>query len=253
MFSIQNVKAGLNTEFLGRHVISIDQTSSTNDDAWKCFNAHDPEGTLIITNNQINGRGRRNSEWSSTINKSLTFSFLLLPKLPIENLGLLPLLTGVSIIKGIRNITKLEVGLKWPNDIMINKKKIGGILIESNTDKDRLGIVIGIGLNVNENETDIPLRIKENASSLSIYSGEKFDLSFILSSILNEFEDHYVNDWNYITTLWQQYCIHQNKKVTFHDNDKFIQGKFKGITSSGHARIQLDGKIETYSSGMITL
>ena len=253
MFSIQNVKAGLNTEFLGRHVISIDQTSSTNDDAWKSFNAHDPEGTLIITNNQINGRGRRKSKWSSTPDKSLTFSFLLIPSIPLENLGLLPLLTGVSIIKGIWNMTKIDVGLKWPNDIMINHKKIGGILIESNTIKNKLGVVIGIGININENENDIPLEIQEKTSSLFIYSGKKINLALILSSILNEFEYLYVHGWDHITTLWQEYCVHQNDYVTFHDNEKFIHGKFMGITESGHARMHVNGKIKTFSSGIITL
>ena len=253
MFSISNIQAGLNTEFLGQQIKFIDQTPSTNDDAWKCFHENELEGTLIITNNQVNGRGRRKSKWSSTPDKSLTFSFLLIPNIPLENLGLLPLLTGVSIIKGIWNMTKIDVGLKWPNDIMINHKKIGGILIESNTKKNKLGVVIGIGINVNENENDIPLEIQKKTSSLSIDSGKEFNLSLILSSILNEFEHLYVHGWDHITTLWQQYCVHQNEDVIFHDNEEFIHGKFMGITKSGYARMQVNGKIKTFSSGIITL
>ena len=156
MFSISNIQAGLNTEFLGQQIKFINQTPSTNDDAWKCFHENGLEGTLIITNNQVNGRGRRKSKWSSTPDKSLTFSFLLIPDIPLENLELLPLLTGISIIKGIYKMTKIDVGLKWPNDIMINHKKIGGILIESNTVNNKLGVVIGIGININESENDIP-------------------------------------------------------------------------------------------------
>ena len=189
MLSIDNITTGLNTEFIGHKIKLIDQTSSTNDDAWNSFHENEPEGTLIITNNQINGRGRRKSKWSSTSNKSLTFSFLLLPKTPIEKLGLLPLLTGISVIQGIRNITKIELGLKWPNDIMVDQQKMGGILIESNTNGNKLGIVIGIGININETENDIPLEIQEKTSSLHIYSGQEFNLGVILCSILNEFEN----------------------------------------------------------------
>ena len=253
MISIENIKINLNTEFIGHKIHYIDETHSTNDDIWNCFKKNEPEGTLVITSHQIKGRGRRNSIWSSTLNKSLTFSFLLLPNKNLEHLSLLPLLTGVSIIKGIKNITKIKLGLKWPNDIMADKQKIGGILIESNTHNDQLGIVIGIGINVNEDEYDIPSEIRKKSSSLNIYSGKEFDLSLILSSILNEFENLYVNDWNKVIKLWQQNCMHDNNEITFHNNEQYIKGKFVGITNSGHAKIQLNDKLKTFSSGMIIL
>jgi BirA family biotin operon repressor/biotin-[acetyl-CoA-carboxylase] ligase len=253
MISIDNLTTSLNTEFLGRQIKYMEETPSTNNDTWNFFQKNAPEGTLVITNNQIDGRGRRNSKWLSTPNKSLTFSFLLFPKKNLENLSLLPLLTGISIIKGIQNITKIKLGLKWPNDIMADQKKIGGILIESNSNDEELGIVIGIGININESEYDIPVEICNKASSLHVYSGKEFDLSLILSSILNEFENLYLNDWSQITTLWGQYCIHQDNEIVFHDNEKKIEGKFMGITNSGHAQIQLNGKLKTFSSGMIIL
>ncbi len=253
MISIDNLRTSLNTEFLGRQIKYMEETPSTNEDVWIFFQKNFPEGTLIITDNQINGKGRRSSKWLSTSNKSLTFSFLLLPKKNLEDLSLLPLLTGISIIQGIQNITKIQLGLKWPNDIMADQKKIGGILIESNTNNEKLGIVIGIGINVNENEHDIPIEIRNKASSLHVYSGKEFDLALIISSILNEFENLYLNDWSQITTLWEQYCIHQNNEIVFHDNEKKIQGKFMGITNSGYAKIQLNRKMKTFSSGMIVL
>ena len=253
MISIENIKTNLNTEFIGHKINYIDETHSTNDDIWNCLKKNEPEGTLVITNHQIKGRGRRNSTWLSTLNKSLTFSFLLLPNTNLEHLSLLPLLTGVSIIKGIENIAKIKLGLKWPNDIMADQQKIGGILIESNTHNNQLGIVVGIGINVNEHEYDIPIEIRKKSSSLYIYSGKEFDLSLILSSILNEFENLYVNNWDTITNLWQQNCMHNDNEITFHDNEQNIKGKFVGITNSGHAKIQLNDKLKTFSSGMIIL
>ena len=253
MFSVERLEAGLNTEFLGREIKYLDATSCTNDDAWECFQNQKPEGTLIITDHQSQGRGRRRSKWSSSEGKSLTFSFMLLPEKVLEKLGILPLLTGVSIVKGIQNITNIFCGLKWPNDIMMSQKKIGGILIESRTGKQGLGIVIGIGLNINESENDIPQNLQSQATSLYIDAGEKFGRELILSSILNEFENLYLHQWHEIIPLWEKYCIHKNDEVTFHSNERFHRGTFQGITNCGHARIQVNGKTETFPSGMVTL
>ena len=253
MFSIERLQAGLNTKCLGREVKYLDITPSTNDDTWECYQNNNPEGTLIIAGHQSQGRGRRQSKWSSTQGKSLTFSFLLLPEIEIEKLGILPLLTGISIVQGIHRITHVLPGLKWPNDIMISQKKIGGILIESRTGEKGLGLVVGIGLNINESEDDIPGELQDTATSLHIDSGEEFGMEIILSSILNEFEKLYFHHWNDIILLWQKYCIHENDEVSFHSNDKFHKGTFHGITESGHAQIQINGKTETFPAGIITL
>ena len=253
MFSIERLQAGLNTNFLGREIKYQDKTLSTNDDAWECFLKNDPEGTLIIADHQVRGRGRRQSKWSSTTDKSLTFSFLLLPEIPLEKLGILPLIAGVSIVQGIYTIVNILSGLKWPNDIMVCQKKMGGILIESRTGESGLGVVVGIGLNINESPDDIPEALQDQATSLSIDSGEEFGRELILSSILNEFENLYLKHWNEIIPLWQKYCIHNNEEVTFHVNDKYHRGTFRGITDSGHACIQVNGNTETFPAGIVTL
>jgi len=253
MFSVELLRAGLNTKFLGREVIYLDKTPSTNDDAWKCFQNNAPEGTLIIADHQIHGRGRRQSQWSSVGGKSLTFSFVILPEMALEKLSILPLLSGVSIVKGIHSITNIQTGLKWPNDIMLSRKKMGGILIESRNNNSRLGVAVGIGLNINESENNIPQNLKDQATSIYIDSGLEFGRELILSSILNEFENLYFSHWHDIIPLWQEYCIHQNEEITFHSDDIFHRGMFQGITSSGHAKIQINGEIETFSAGMVTI
>ena len=253
MFSIECLQAGLNTEFLGQKVKYLEITSSTNGDAWECFQNQKPEGTLIIADHQLQGIGRNQSKWSSIHGKSLTFSFMLLPEMDFEKLGILPLLTGVSIVKGIHNITNILPGLKWPNDIMMSRKKMGGILIESRSVKEGLNVVVGIGLNINESEDDMPDELQDLATSLHIDSGEEFCRELILSSILNEFETLYLNHWHNIIPLWQKYCIHEDDEVTFHSNEKFHRGTFRGITEAGHARIQVNGKMETFPAGMLKL
>ena len=253
MFSIENLQAGLSTIFLGQKIKYHAKISSTNDNAWESIYKNEPEGTLIIAEDQVQGRGRHKNKWSSTQGKSLTFSFTLLPEMTFEKLCILPLLTGVSIVKGIYSITNILSGLKWPNDIMLNRKKMGGILIESRTVEQGIRVVVGIGLNINESEDDIPKELQDQATSLSIDSGEEFGRELILSAILNEFENIYLNHWNDIIPLWQEYCIHENDEVTFHINDQLHCGTFQGITDTGHAMIRINGKTETFTTGMVTL
>ena len=124
MFSKELYQTHLNTKFLGREIKYLSQANSTNEAAWEYFQDESPEGTLVITDNQQRGKGRRQNKWVSTKGKSLTLSFILQPELPLEKLGLLPLLTGVSIVKAIQSETSIHTGLKWPNDNMLNEKKM---------------------------------------------------------------------------------------------------------------------------------
>ena len=205
MFSVERLQAELNTEFLGNEIKYQNQSVSTNDDVWACFQNKKPEGTIIIADHQQKGRGRRQSKWFSVPSKSLTFSFLLLPEMTFEKLCILPLLTGVSIVKGIHTITNILSGLKWPNDIMLSRKKMGGILIESRTNIQGLGVVVGIGLNINENSDDIPEDLQNQAISLAIDSGKEFGRELILAAILNEFENFYLLFQRIIVSVYQFY------------------------------------------------
>ena len=112
MLSSKLLQAHLKTEFLGRDINYQPETNSTNTDAWKHIHDGCKEGTLFITDKQENGRGRRQNKWVSSKSKSLTFSFILHPKTELDKLGLLPLLTGVSIVQGIRSSASIHTGLK---------------------------------------------------------------------------------------------------------------------------------------------
>ena len=253
MFSTKLLQDFLTTGFLGRDVIYQPHTNSTNEDAWKYFYSGSADGTLIITDNQQYGRGRRKNKWFSTKGKSLTFSFILYPNQRLEKLGLLPLLTGVSITRAIKSITSIRAGLKWPNDIILNQKKMGGILIESKSTQNGLGVVIGIGLNINESISDFPETLLEHAISLAIHTGRKYKIELILAIILNEFEQLYIQQWDAIISIWEEYCIHKDCEVTFHTENELYQGIFQGISSLGHAEIQVNGKTKIFTAGILSL
>ena len=253
MFSTALLQGHLKTEFIGCEINYQPETNSTNLDAWNHIDEGCEEGTIFITDNQKNGRGRRQNKWVSTPNKSLTISFVLHPKTGLNKLGLLPILMGASIVQGIKSSTSIQTGLKWPNDIMLNRKKMGGILIESRTIPNGLGVVVGVGLNINETTQDIPNFLKDQATSLTINSGGTYSREQILSKVLNEFEQLYAQQWDFIIPLWREYCIHKDSEVTFHTETGLHQGIFRGISSCGHAEIQINGKKQTFPTGIMML
>ena len=120
---------------------------------------------------------------------------------------------------------------------MLNGKKIGGILIESRTTQNRLGVVVGVGLNINETMQDIPNFLKDQATSLAIYSKASCNKEQILSVILNKFERLYTQEWDSIIPIWRKYCTHKDSEVVFHTEKGLHQGIFQGISSDGHAEI----------------
>ena len=253
MFSVENLKADLTTEFLGRNIIYLPETNSTNLDAWEYIEKGCQEGTLFITDRQQEGRGRRQNKWVSAPGKSLTFSFIIYPQTNLDQFGLLPLLIGVSIVKGIQLVAYIQPGLKWPNDIMLSRKKMGGILIESKSTANGLVVVVGVGININETDQDFPPSLQDHATSLKIYTGENYSREQILAEILNEFEQLYKNQWHSIISNWCNYCIHEDSPVSFHTENGKHEGIFQGISSNGHAKIQINGEIETFPAGRVTL
>ena len=253
MFSKELYQKYLHTKTLGCELIFQPQTNSTNEDAWEYIQNGISHGSLFLTDTQIDGKGRRDNKWFSTPEKSLTFSFILHSKLELEKMGLLPLLTGISIVRGIESATAIQTGLKWPNDIMLNEKKMGGILIESKQIRNGLGVVVGVGLNINENAQDIPHTLRNNAISLAMFSKQTHSREQILPAILNEFETLFNNQMDSIIPLWTDHCIHQDREVSFHSEKGKQQGIFQGISSLGHAEIQINGKTQTFPSGVIIL
>ncbi len=253
MFSKEKFQELLETEFLGREFHLLPQSHSTNTDAWNFINQGANHGTVLLTDNQLCGRGRRNSTWLSQKNKSLTFSIILLPHFSGEELGLLPLRAGIGIIKAVRKQSILHPGLKWPNDIFINDKKLGGILIETKAVKNNILAVAGIGLNVNDEIHRYPEEFKHKSTSLLKESGNLFNRERLLADFLMEMEGLFSLAAEEIIQLWEANCIHRNTTVSFHQEDQNITGKFQGISSKGYAQILTNGEIVEFSSGILTL
>ena len=246
------VDANLNTDFIGRNLEYYSRLASTNDEAWELISENVPNGSLIIADNQFKGRGRFGNEWISAPSMGLTFSLILYD---LKNLHRLPLIIGVSVCEALKGFN-FKLKLKWPNDIILNDKKIGGILCESKNINNVKTIVVGIGMNINEKADDFPDNLRKRAISLSMVSNKTFQRERVLAKILNQFEKNLdlLGEKNLeLFKKWESFCNHINKEVTFHNNNVNVVGKFLKISDKGSAIIEVNNKEKTFSSGIVEI
>lgn len=143
------INYGLNTKFIAKNIHYFDSVSSTMDIAMQLGIKGAPEGTIVLAEAQSRGRGRMGRQWVSLKYKGIYLSLLLKPKILPNQSPMLTLLCAVSICEAIKEVTDLDAKIKWPNDILIHNRKLGGILTELNAEMDAIRfVVVGIGLNV---------------------------------------------------------------------------------------------------------
>ncbi len=166
----------------------------------------------------------------------------------------IPILTGIAIQKALVKFDT-SVKLKWPNDLLLNGKKIGGILCESKVKGNFLNqIVIGIGLNVNETKEDFNPTIQSIANSLHIASGKFYQRERVLAEIVNELEPWITGlpkNKEQIQFEWEAVCGHLKEEIQFHNGNEIVSGIFKSLGKSGSAVIEVEGKETQFHSGEI--
>ena len=173
---------------IGRRVIRLDETTSTNDVAKRRGRSGEPEGLVIVARHQTQGRGRLGREWISP-EGGLYLSVLLRPELDPKELTALTTYFVLPVAKAIENITGLKTELKWPNDVQIVGRKVAGLLVEGTGQRGKIAfLVLGIGINVNNSAKDLGL---EGATSLSEEAGRTIDQEELLEEILSELRSHY--------------------------------------------------------------
>jgi len=251
-FNLNLYKENLSTDIFGKIIQYYPKLDSTNTKAWELISEKPKNGTVVITNNQMAGRGRQSNKWISIPNKSLTFSIILYPNALLNQINLYSLFTGLAITDCLIE-NNIQAQLKWPNDVLINDKKVGGILSESKISSGLINsLVIGIGLNVNEDFADLPIELHNKATSVKIESGKQYQLETLLANIINYLEYRINNrDTNSQLFDWEKHCAHLNQKVNFRSGNKNVNGVFKGLSSAGQAIITIKNKEVKFDSGEI--
>jgi len=223
------------------------------------------EGNVILAEYQTTGRGRLDRRWESPPGKSLLLSLLLLSHTSNERLQLIGLMASLCVLDGLcnyfcENVEEPErytgnILLKWPNDLMIGRRKLCGILCDAGVDRHGKDfIVVGIGLNVNQSLGDFPELLRNIASSLYIMTGKKHSRTSVLKEILASFEGYYRrlqsegSEW--IAPAWLTRAGILGKQIEVKDNRNRIRGICAGLETDGALLLKLeDGTLETIYCG----
>ena len=187
------IASGLKNIRLGRSIFYYDRIDSTNNQAKRLPPVQAQEGALIVAEEQSAGRGRLGREWSSAKGAGIWMSLLLQPQLPVAELPKLTIMTAAAVRRAVQDETGLSPLIKWPNDLVLDGRKICGILAEISGEIDSLSLVIlGIGINVNQQTGDFPLQLRESAGSLRLAKGEPVDRLKLLLAVLHRLEEAYL-------------------------------------------------------------
>jgi BirA family biotin operon repressor/biotin-[acetyl-CoA-carboxylase] ligase len=253
VLSANNITNKLGTAFIGKRVVVYPQLASTMEIAKIAASNGVQEGTVIVAEEQTSGKGRLDRYWISP-KGCVSLSVILYPD--IKHLPALVMVASVAIIHTIKKVTGLKASIKWPNDILINGKKVGGILIEGTIQHINVGYaVIGIGLNVNFNIKDYP-EISEIATTLSDEKGKPVSRLDIIRSLLVEFEKLYHSAWDgdVVYREWRDNMDTIGKKVSAKSGNIIYEGIVDNVAEDGSLILNtLDGELINFTAGDVTL
>ncbi|MEN6390834.1 MAG: biotin--[acetyl-CoA-carboxylase] ligase [Syntrophomonas sp.] len=192
ILSLEEVSRGLATEVFGKeHYFYLQEIDSTNNYAKQLAAKGYPEGTLVIAERQTAGRGRRGRQWHSEPGQCIFMSLILRPSLPLKELSRMTLFIAVAVVDTLERFG-IKSGIKWPNDVLINGRKIAGILTEAVTDMDGIEyIVTGIGLNINNRIADFPEEVRSIATTVREETGRLVPRVEVLQEFLWQLEKSY--------------------------------------------------------------
>jgi BirA family biotin operon repressor/biotin-[acetyl-CoA-carboxylase] ligase len=231
----------LNTRFLGRKIYYFDGLPSTMDTAMGLGIKGSAEGTVVIAESQTRGRGRLGRNWFSPKYKGIYFSVILRPELLPSNVSILTLLAAVSVSEAIKKVTRVDIQIKWPNDILFKDKKLGGILTELNAEMDKVNfVVIGIGLNVNNEKKSLI----SGATSLRERLGQNTNRVELLQEILRRIEANYSllqhKGPKTIAEKWRELATTLHKRVKVYSQNEHVEGEAVDIDSDGALLVRND-------------
>ena len=254
---IEAVRSGIK-EDIGREIFFYDTVGSTNTVALELAEGTN-EGAVVISDSQERGRGRLGRSWVSPPGLNIYMSIILRPRITPDQVTLITLLSAVACAHAMRKTTGLAIAVKWPNDLMVADKKLGGILTEiKTTTKEVVCAVIGIGINVNMQAGDFPEEIRVSATSVKNETGQSFLRERIVSEILNETDRWYrvlnSGQKQEIISEWQRLTSTLGRQVLVTAGQEKYTGLAEAIDDGGILLIRLPtGEIKRISSGDLTV
>jgi BirA family biotin operon repressor/biotin-[acetyl-CoA-carboxylase] ligase len=256
--SPERIQAGIRDGFWEK-VLLFESVDSTNERALALPASELPDsGAVLIAESQTNGRGRHGRRWVSPPGLNIYLSAILRPSCAPRDATLLTVIAAVSAASALRNRTGLGIRIKWPNDLMVNGRKIGGILTELRSGRGKISrAVIGMGMNVNSEAADFPAELREIATSVWAETGEKFSRTEIIIEILTELEGWYkrfIKEGRLpVLEEWKRLSSTLGKKVRVVLGTETISGIAETIDAEGMLMVRLrSGETRRVSAGDVT-
>lgn len=245
------------TEWAGCEIYYFDSIDSTNTKAKELAEEGHPSGTLVVADRQTAGKGRRGRSWESPSGIGIFMTLMLKPEINPNHASMLTLVAAMATTRAIRRVTGVPAMIKWPNDIVMNGKKVCGILTEMSAQFDYINhIVIGIGINVH-NE-DFPEEIAQTASSIYLESGQHIHRASLIEAFLEEFEDVYAEylkteDMEGLMKEYDAMLVNRGRQVRVLDPKEPFEGKAMGITKKGELIVDTWESRKLVSSGEVSV
>ena len=250
------VKAALKTKIIGCELTVLDSVGSTNDFLKMRGNDGCKSGAVVAAREQVKGKGRLGRVWQSKKDENLAFSFLLRPRIAPNEVACVTPLAGLAVCKALRSFTGLDCKIKWPNDVIVGRKKLSGILTEMSAEFDAVEYIItGIGINVDQ--AAFPEEIAYKATSLLLESGRHYDKNKLLACLLNQLEEEFIKNNLELSpealSEYSELCATVGKNVTFTRGSRRVSGMAVGVAENGELKIMLsDGSVCYVNSGEVT-
>lgn len=248
----------LKTQWAGNRIVYFDKTDSTNNRAKDAGEKGGVHGTLFVADAQSSGKGRRGRAWSSPPGESVYMTLLLRPGIMPDRAPMLTLVMGLSVVEAIRTVTGIEAEIKWPNDVVVNKKKVCGILTEMAAEMTYVNyVVIGVGINVNQKH--FPEEIADMAVSLRKETGKVYRRSELIAAVLERFEENYgtflrTGDLSEIRKAYDAALVNRGREVRVLEPGNEYEALAEGISDIGELIVRLpDGQKRHVFAGEVSV
>ena len=257
-FGVNSIKNALKTKWLGKDLVFLDEVDSTNEECKRRSKRGAEEGLVVIADAQSAGKGRRGRSWTSDKGTTISMSYLLKPAFSPDIAPMLTLVMAMAAAEGISRVSGADVGIKWPNDIVINGKKAVGILTEMAAEPDYIHeVVIGTGINVTVEE--FPEAIRETATSLYLETGQVFSRALIAGEITNSFEVYYERfkkegNLSRLINAYDALCVNVGQRVRVLDPKGEYEAEAIGINEKGELIVETyNGELKNIYSGEVSV
>lgn len=259
IFSKLEIESHMDTQWVGKKLVFHKETGSTNLDAKALAEQGEAAGALVVADKQTAGRGRRGRDWVSPSGKDIYMTLMLRPQCRPEKASALTLVMALAVLEAICELIPEGCGIKWPNDIVLNNKKVCGILTEMSAELDGIHyVVIGVGINVNQ--TIFAEDIRDRATSLYLESGMEINRARLVARVMHYFENYYAlfeKTWDLggLVDRYNSFLVNRDREVRVLDPQGEYDGIARGINERGELLVERksDGQTVQVYAGEVSV